>query len=492
MQIKILDKITIIYLILPMIIFLVGWLNPIYALISCAALIYVVSQVFKSLLKRKLEITKVQLISLVTIALVWCILAGIGGLYYQSPDWHIRNAVFRDLINFSYPVIYDNGAALVYYFGMFLPGAVVGKIALYLHAAPETAFNIGNWFNLIYSSTGISLVFLQTLILTNAKKKQLFLVLFLFIFFSGLDILYGSKNNFSLLHIEVHHGFLEYSSNTTLLFWVYNQTIAPWLVTALFLRRPFNMSNYGFLGVLGLFSAPLPFIGLGIYMSLMTVVRFVRQFIKQHLKIFLKDLFSIRNILSILILMPVFYFFYASNVTSKEDPIFFLNLPLMTVKFVLIEVGVYLICIFYKNIKNPIYYATVISLFVCPFLFIPDLSMRVSIPALFTLFVLVIKYLFSNKISKILKTVISIALLFGMVTPTIEFYRGYHLIYMNSKNLLLKDNIKTLNNKIEKNTKRIKIETGENLQNFVIYKNYGAVDLNKQIFFKYLAKKTRK
>lgn len=493
---KTLDKITIIYLVIPMIIFIVGWLNPVVAFISCLALFFIVKQIFKSLLKRALDITKTQTIFLFIIAFLWCILAGIGRLYYQSPDWHIRNAIFRDLVNFSYPVIYDNGAALIYYFGLFLPGAIVGKLALFMHAAPETAFNVGNIFNLIYSSIGVFLVFLQTILLTNAKKKQIFLVVFLFILFSGLDILYGEHNNYNLMHIETHMDIFQFSCNTTLLFWVYNQTIAPWLITALFLRKSFNISNYGFWGTLGLFYAPLPFIGLSLYLLFMTIIRFVRHMIKKHVKIFFRDLFNLKNILSIFILLPIFYLFYSSNITASDDPTYILALPLKILIFVFIETGLYLFVIYKKNIKNSIFYITIFSLILVPFFLKgnnQDFCMRASIPALFVLFVLVMRYLFDNKRIIFGKVLISIALMLGMVTPCFEFYRGYYIKYLNPVEPSIKDEIKTLNNKIRRNCQKELLTTTDAKQsNYGNYKNYGAVDLDKQIFFKYLAKKPQK
>ena len=493
---KILDKITYIYLILPVCIFLINWLNPVVAAIALIALIIILRNIFKGLLKRDFEINKYQIFCISFIALLWCILAGIGGFYYQSPDWHWRNAIFRDLINFSHPVIYDNGAALVYYFGFFLPGAVVGKLALFLHSSPELAFKIGNFFNLIYSTIGIVLVFLQILLLTNAKKKQFFTIIFLFIFFSGLDVLFGSGNNYKALHIEWHFNYFQFSSNTTLLFWVYNQTIAPWLITSLFLRRPFNISNYGFLGSIGLFFAPLPFAGLSIYLASMTIVRFVRQAIKKHLKSFFSDLFNIKNILSILFLFPIFYLFYSSNIAASEDVIYIFAVPIAIMIFLLFEVGIYVFVIWRKNFKNTIFYATTFTFMFVPFFLIgnnADFCMRASIPALFTLFILIIKYLFDNKRLLFGKCILIIALILGMVTPSLEFLRGFLLNNVFIVESRIKDDIITFNNKININCQRTYSTTNYSfIPTTGNYKNYGAVDLDKKIFFKYLAKKPRK
>ena len=491
MQVKTLDKFTIIYLVIPIFIFLIGWLNPILAAISCIVLIYVVKQIFNCLLKRKFEINKYQLLLLTLIALLWCIFAGIGCFFYQNWDWHVRNAIFRDLINFSYPVIYDNGAALVYYFGSFLPGAIVGKLALFLHATPDQAFKIGNMFTLIYSTIGITLVFLQVLLLTNVKKNHYFLIILLFILFSGLDVLYKSIGPMNNIHIENHSPGYQLSSFTTLLFWAYNRTIAPWLITAFFLRKPFNISNYGFLGCFGLFYAPLPFIGLFIYFSLVTTLMFFRTLNTKYFFSFYRKLFNTNNTLAIFILLPIFYFYYNSNLAVIENNYLFASHPMQIFGNVLIEVGIYMFLIFKRNIKNPIYYITIFVLFFCPLISLgrnPDFCMRTTIPATFALFVLVMRYLFHKNSFILGKFILCCAILLGMVTPCLEFYRGYLYNYINFVEPKIKDEVISFNNKIRKDCV-VEIITPSCV--YGDYKNYGAVDLDNQIFFKYLAKKNK-
>ena len=66
-------------------------------------------------------------------SLLWTYLGGMNGYYYQSTDWDCRNAIYFDLIQYKWPVTYDqNGAALVYYIGHWLPPAALAKLTVIL------------------------------------------------------------------------------------------------------------------------------------------------------------------------------------------------------------------------------------------------------------------------------------------------------------------------------------------------------------------------
>ncbi len=66
----------------------------------------------------------------------WVFLSGIGGFAFQNQDHFARNAIFKDLINFNWPVYYpesenlltNSSNALIYYVGYWLPAALFGKL----------------------------------------------------------------------------------------------------------------------------------------------------------------------------------------------------------------------------------------------------------------------------------------------------------------------------------------------------------------------------
>ncbi len=80
------------------------------------------------------SISKKTLFWFAAVAIVWSFLGGQGKLYYQSSDWQIRNAIYRDLIYRLWPVTYsDFDKALVYYIGL----SVLAYICLFMQSIEE-------------------------------------------------------------------------------------------------------------------------------------------------------------------------------------------------------------------------------------------------------------------------------------------------------------------------------------------------------------------
>ena len=103
------------------------------------------------------------LIVLAVVSLIAVFVSGVGEYIYSMPDHVFRRAIFNDLINYKWPVIYDyrtqfnpraiavlgkteGTTALVYYTAFWMPSALVGK--LFGTAA-------GNVFLLIWTSLGV-------------------------------------------------------------------------------------------------------------------------------------------------------------------------------------------------------------------------------------------------------------------------------------------------------------------------------------------------
>ena len=202
------------------------------------------------------------------IIFTWVFFSGIGGFGFQNLDFLARNAVFHDLINYPWPVIYDfsadstlkemfgNTGALVYYFAYWLPSALVGKLL---------GWKIANFVLFIWTLVGVSLCIL---LITRYIGKASILIVLAFVFFSGLDIVgeimvymrefiphaytgiyFPSANYWGFYlrytlnnyHLEMWNSgdgfsFLNYNSHTVQFFWVFNQSIPAWLVTLLLLN----------------------------------------------------------------------------------------------------------------------------------------------------------------------------------------------------------------------------------------------------------------
>ena len=234
-----------IYAGIPIIIFMLGWLNIIYGILFSA--VFIAGIIF--LIKKSkdddgeiktLNLSKKKFLIIIAIAFAWCILAGQGGFVHQTSDHTIRNAIFYDLIIKPWPVTYNNGEALLsYYIAHWMVPSVFGKIVFFISGSYFAAYLVGNIALLLWSSFGVALVLLLFSMMANIGKKTYpIIAVICFVFFSGLDIVGSNILNGGVfsLHIEWWATYFQYSSNSTCLFWVYNQTIVTWLMTLIIIN----------------------------------------------------------------------------------------------------------------------------------------------------------------------------------------------------------------------------------------------------------------
>ena len=175
MKISTLYRFTYIYLALPLFIFLISWLDFGIGLILDILLGYGFYKIYPKDSDETLNLNINTLLLFVIIAFIWCFCGGIGYFYHQPFDYHFRNAVFRDLINFEWPVFYDKAnTPMVYYMAFWLIPALVGKLLVLCGANFEGAFLGANVFLLMYAVLGTVLIFvgLVLLLVPNNKVKN--------------------------------------------------------------------------------------------------------------------------------------------------------------------------------------------------------------------------------------------------------------------------------------------------------------------------------
>lgn len=455
---------TLITLSLPIIIFLFGWVKLALALplaLLVGASLYIIDRGYKQDNKieekqNTLEISRGGFLFLIFAALLWCFLAGQGGFFHQTEDHNFRNALFRDLINRPWPVSYkSSNTALVYYFSYWMIPSSLGKASL-LFASAGQAWVIGNFFLLCWSSL---LVFLTFLLLVTKLKvasiKGIVVATLIYIFFSGLDIvgLITVQQNRSN-DLEWWSYFYQYSANTTQLFWVFNQSTPTWALMLLLWQEK-NIRNYAFIGLLIFVFAPIPFIGALPFLVAGAIAYAIKSYKDKKGADFWRKLFSFQNVVAVLLLFPVFaLFFSASRAISDTGGGSPLQIyigqhvwslgksVLIYLWFCILEFGVYALIIFKDNIKNLMFWISVISLsFIGLFRLSGkvDFAMRASIPALVVLVVLVIAYIKQHmtKISqkakkprfswteKMMVGVLVIALAIGSITPLTDYIRAF-------------------------------------------------------------------
>ncbi len=498
-----LNRLTIIYAGLPLLIFLLGWLKPYFAMIAALLLIWAVyAGYFKNCNGFTFISDRKIIWLLIAIAFVWCWLAGLGGFWYQSWDHNCRNAIFRDLINYSWPVYYKSAdVAMVYYIGYWLPSALVATI--FTNVSDLFSFFVGNVVLLAYSVFGVFLVFCHLLKAVKAKNiSKILIALGIFILFSGMDavgaaypIFYDAKQAFRTLHLEWWSCFVgQYSSMTTVLFWVFNQGIPAWLMTMMFYNNRKDITNFGVMALLCFFLAPMPFAGLALFMTCYLIKYFVSAYKRKEINLYISKIFSVQNIISVLFIMPIIFLYFVSNgsVSGMQSisnvpygKIYFMYYIVMFVWFFFLEAGINLLFIYKRYKYNMLYYICFVSLLLCPLIKVgdgADFCMRASIPALVLLCVMIIKFLFGKfnyKQHTFSYLFLILSLLLGSITPATEFIRGIKDVVEHKEIYRTEDNIKTFEGKVG-------YDENGNLMN----SNF-VTDYTDKKFFEYLAK-TRK
>ncbi len=529
-----LKKYAYIILALPFLVFALGWLKwywAVMAVVATLACLYLGGfcrektkdngMLSDTDTDSGITVKKWLLVAVIVIAMIWVWQSGIGGFWAQSKDYPWRNAIYRDIVLREWPVYYDlYGGALVYYIGYWLVPALFGKVAISFGADDIAAFRVASVAIYVWSVLLIVLLFLLliTLLKADSIKKQMLVVLG-FIFFSGLDIL-GSIEPLgaNLYHLEWWADYYQYSSFTTCLFWVFNQSVIPWIALACLLQEK-TVKNYVFLGMMCLFSAPLPFFGFFIFCIASGMVKGIEAFRKKQGLTFLKNIVSVSNILATVFLFIFIATYLLSNSAisgsgalriseatqiSADTEIVLRQVERGTsqsgiswelwanyLKFILFEVGFYALLICRKYYKEPLFYVMLGSLLIFPFFKIgigSDFPMRASIPALFFLYCLVMKFLLEEKhwlkkkgtTNRMLYVILIIVLCLGSITPLVEFYRGCRQVAIYGLDNPMEDYLYTLGGDAG---------NGWDAQTGNEYSNFVSVNPENEFFFRHFAKK---
>lgn len=260
---------TLVFLALPLVLFLVAWLKWGWAALGLAGVVGAAWTLVRAQgpgggTAASSGLSGIARIALLVVPLVIFGFNGPGGFGLQTWDWGKHNAILLDLVEKDWPVIYAttaDPAALVYYVAYYLPAGAVGKwfgweaanIALYL-----------------WTCVGGMLVLRWMLVLTGAAW---WLVVLVWMFFSGMDLVgafavcpatepFRWVNDFNA---EWWSRFWTLPSNMTLIAYAPHQALPGWLCTAMMLglfRMPPGMLPIGALLVLSVLWSPLVSIGL--------------------------------------------------------------------------------------------------------------------------------------------------------------------------------------------------------------------------------------
>ncbi len=241
-----LDRLALGYLLVPLVIFLAGWLEIWAAFPLLLCLGYSLKVLIDPARLDPIggtpmwRPTRMQLAAAVIIACAWTACGGTGHLVFANADWHVRDAVLHDLVTGSWPVGYGSPdgaprllrAPIAYY----LPAALIGKWAglTVAHAAMA-----------VWTAAGVALFLLQVLSRIPSRLGTIVLAVLVVVLFSGLDVI-GTLLHAPALpahwdvtrHLEWWARRYQYSSMTTQLFWVPNHALCGWVAMGLLMRSP--------------------------------------------------------------------------------------------------------------------------------------------------------------------------------------------------------------------------------------------------------------
>lgn len=505
---KVLVSLSIAYLYIPIILFLFGWTKVWIAVICILALGYCICKMQASYRRENKDFNEpIKLkISVLIIAIVFFLLigyfAGWGGWVNQTYDWFKHNAVLQDLTVKNWPVYYKNGSEhsmLTYYIAQYLVPAMFGKIF--------NSFRIAETMNYIWAEIGLILVWLNLvrLVKINNIFKQILSALIL-IFFSCplwiarfvLNALYDINSLNVDCPIDNTHWFavagdvvLQYSNNFVLLQWVFPQVIAIWLILLLFIENKRKTQYYLTLILPGMLFGTLSFIGVVLIAFGCALSELVRI---RNIVMWLKKIFSLENIITLLTLGSVLILYFYGNILCDKPS----NISLKIIEykdywgvyfiFIVTMVIIYSLFIWIDNKKNQLFYFAVISLLLFPLFKMGlwnDFVMRASIPALFILMYLIIKFLNDNirinvlknanipTIKKILPFLICIILITGGMYPVSDLNDSIEKV---NKNLPVDEtNFGTMEKFANRNLEETPVD---------VKYNYYSYDIENNLFYK--------
>jgi hypothetical protein len=449
-------RIGFLYLLLPVFIFCLGYLRIYYSIpiVIILSLILVRDWRLKSSDDSSFVLSRRLLIISILIILFWVGLSGIGGFAFQNADFHIRNAIFHDLINNGWPVKYHTNISdpsitysLTYYIGYWLPAALIGKL---------TNWRVANISLYVWSVIGVLLILF---LLFSSKKSRPYYFIFLIIFFSGMDglgvlLLELTKIPISIslwppfTHLEWWIPGLQFSSFTTQLFWVFNQAIPAWLCMSL-LWTANERKNLILIWSLCIFCSPLPAMGMLPFLILkIPKALFNPEDISEknvlsnskslfsRLKDDVQSIMTVENIIGGGIVLLLTYFYFSTNINSSNLITKSISgyYWILYVIFVIFE-GFLLWSVFRAKYKfNLNWYLAGFLVLVIPLITIKDsvdFCMRASIPTLFMLMVWSAEMLASTKSP--MRIILIVILCIGAITPIYEINRS---VYRTAKYLL--------------------------------------------------------
>lgn len=492
-----------IYVFLPTLIFVLFWLRPVLAVIVGLFIVYGIYIGFReeeALWKPEWNRDNIIKLSVVLVLIcLWVMYSGTGGSVWQYGDHMYRNTLYKMLVDYSWPVetisVRGTERALTYYFGFWLPAALVGKIT--------GSYAAGLVFMQFWALAGLFSIY--WFLCEKSRKVRLWFLL-VFIFFGGLDGIgrYLTMDYYPQVgnRFEWWAVIYNYPSFTNQLFWVYNQFIYGILIYCLIMRQKSNKSLL-LIWSMSLLPCTFPAVGMIPFVVYRALCNTEEGSKPQRFIQAVKRCISPSNGLGFVLSLMLTLFLVPNDavsinlqksisgnegggagqdalvgvVTPEEVPFEAFGWTTkfwMFLLFALLEFGIYYMIIYRSQGSKPLFWISLGVLLVCPWIHIgwfTDFCMRACIPALFCLMVLIIDALGDYRIKKnyVLLPLLILTLLLGIMSP-LDTFRG------------------TMNNTVIKMANNQKVELQTRYQE-EIFINTNFSCSTSTFFFKHLARK---
>ena len=268
MQNKILYKISIIYLLIPNVIYYLYWTKPAVALTGITLLIYIL---YKNIsqesgyCKTFIHLKDICIAVLAAIGLT--LASGITGFAFQTMDHWCHNAKFQDLLLNDWPLRFPTDRpVMAYYFGYYLVPAALSKLTGHISTAVI----------LIWTSLGIALGLLWICISLHHKWWATLLVLIVGDF---PRVFKGIAAHWSIQLYRYEEIGVEHWSNLENLFWAPNQFIPSLMLGGMLFHAIRHRLDYALLcfpAALALWWAAFPALVTGLVTTLLLVGQWIR------------------------------------------------------------------------------------------------------------------------------------------------------------------------------------------------------------------------
>lgn len=177
------------YMALPTILFLLGWVRPLFSVPAAAAVAAAAVLLGATIPAPTLHFTRRQMaiyLCVLALSLLWLLAGGMTGITSQHADFVVRNPIYETLIRCDWPLVDAGGRPFIYYLAFWLPPALACK-----------CFSCSDIFIINYvltAWTGLGLALTLTVLWSKFRTATL-LFLLLLIFQGPLDGIYFTSSN---------------------------------------------------------------------------------------------------------------------------------------------------------------------------------------------------------------------------------------------------------------------------------------------------------